>query len=92
MPLMENIFQSTKTNWNKLAASSLLQISASTSGGSHVVKMGFCIFSPIAQANQCIYSSRTPANHATEDLASCQLGPVMQMIHDYTKENNAIDS
>jgi hypothetical protein len=30
--------------------------------------------------------------HATEDLASCQLGPVMQMILDYTKENIVIDS
>jgi hypothetical protein len=55
-------FSKYKTNWNKLAASSLLQISASMSGGSHIVKMGLCIFSPIAQAKQCTDSSRTPAN------------------------------
>jgi uncharacterized protein (DUF3820 family) len=30
--------------------------------------------------------------HATEDLASCQLGPLMQMILEYTEENIVIDS
>jgi hypothetical protein len=33
-----------------------------------------------------------PKDYLTEDLASCQLGPVMQMILDYTKENIIIDS